>query len=193
MKCLLCERYSFYHICKNCQQLYLKPSIYRDRVGGVDVVSFYKYDDIKDLIYTKYDKVGSAILDIVAKNSIAKFIQEFDYSYKTKTIPIDDRVNTKDYSHSAILAKHTKSRYITPYYNKLISQNNYKYAKKNLEDKLKNPRDFLYSGASGIDAILVDDVVTDGVTLNEAQQKLSQFNVKVRFAIVLAYSRGNNR
>ena len=70
-----------------------------------------------------------------------------------------------------------------------MAQNNINYAGKDLQFRLKNPRNFKYSGQKNIDVILVDDIVTTGSTLNEAKQTLQQYGVNVIFSLVLADKR----
>jgi len=71
-------------------------------------------------------------------------------------------------------------------YSTLHSQSNVTYAGKSLEFRLKNPRNFKYSGARNIDVVLVDDVVTTGTTINEAKEVLKKYGVNVLFTLVLA-------
>jgi competence protein ComFC len=71
----------------------------------------------------------------------------------------------------------------------LLSSNHITYARKTLQYRLDNPRDFRYCGYEGIDAILVDDIVTTGITLQEAQNKLREHGVNVLFALTLADAR----
>jgi competence protein ComFC len=54
---------------------------------------------------------------------------------------------------------------------------------------LENPREFYYTGEQGIEAILIDDIITTGVTLQEAQQELERHGVEVLFAVTLADAR----
>ena len=60
------------------------------------------------------------------------------------------------------------------------------YAGKSLQFRLDNPRDFDYHGKKDVDVILVDDIITTGITLQEAQKVLTQSGVNVLFALVLA-------
>jgi competence protein ComFC len=60
------------------------------------------------------------------------------------------------------------------------------YSGKSLQYRLEHPRDFVYTGKSGIDVILVDDIVTTGITLQEAQKVLMEHDVNVLFALTLA-------
>ena len=191
MKCILCESYSFQIICKSCQTLHLQPKLSKHKIGDIEILSFYHYDDIKDLVHTKYEKIGSLVYEILAANSLKAFSREFEYEYQTYAIGIDDN-STQGYAHTAILSKALKSEKISPIYGKLLAKSNIKYATKNLDFKLSNPRDFEYKGKKDIDVILVDDIVTDGVTMNEAKKVLNKSGVKVLFGLVLSYSKHKN-
>jgi competence protein ComFC len=104
---------------------------------------------------------------------------------KTFLIPIDDYLNGS-YSHTAILANELKKYGYTPLYNRLHAKNRVSYSGKPLSFRLANPRDFEYRGPSSISVILVDDIVTTGTTLQEAQKCLKEYSVNVDFAFVLA-------
>jgi competence protein ComFC len=60
------------------------------------------------------------------------------------------------------------------------------YSGKTLQFRLDHPRDFLYTGKSNTDVILVDDIITTGITLQEAQKVLMDHGVNVLFALTLA-------
>ena len=178
-KCLICNNFSFQVICKNCQVKFLKPKIRKKD----NVVSFYDYETIDFLIKYKYHKFGSNIFKILAENSLKKFALNIkDVFY---VIPIDDNVK-KGYSHTAILANSMKTNYLKPLYNCLHSTNDVQYAGKSLEYRLQNPRNFIYTGKKNIDVILIDDIMTTGITLNEAEEKLKEYEVNVYLKMVLA-------
>lgn len=100
-------------------------------------------------------------------------------------LAIDDVVN--DYfSHSAILANSLKSNIIKPYFNVLKATNKVKYAGQNLEFRQNNKRNFIYSGKKFIDIILVDDIVTTGLTMLEAKEIVEKFGCNVLFGIALS-------
>ncbi len=152
---------------------------------SLDVYSFYKYSEILKLLHTKHYYHGSYIYKILANNSFRKFSKDFEYGDKVYAIPIDDKT-TSNYSHTAILARALKSKIIKPVYGKLISKNSVSYSKKSLDFRLKNPRNFKYSFKEKIDVILVDDIVTTGTTLSEANEVLKRHNVNILFALTLA-------
>jgi competence protein ComFC len=63
------------------------------------------------------------------------------------------------------------------------------YSGQSLEFRLSNPRKFTYTGKKNIDAILVDDIITTGTTLQEAMIVLKKNGVRVQFALTLADAR----
>jgi len=187
MKCMLCESISFTHICHSCQKLFLTPTLYKRKIyQNIEVVSFYKYSEIKELLHTKHTDLGYYIYNILAKNSLKKFAKEFNYPYKTASIAIDDNPKKSGYSHTAILNKQLKSRCIKPYFNKLIARSSISYSGKSKEFRVLNPRDFMLNSFKEDEVILVDDIVTTGSTLTQAIQLLKQNKKEILFCLTLA-------
>jgi competence protein ComFC len=185
MRCILCKNFSILHICKSCQEIFLVPSIVKkELIKGFYVISFYKYEEIDELIKTKHSYLGAYIFKIIANNSLRLFAKEF--KQKAFAVPIDDRI-IDGYSHTAILANSLKSKFIKPVFNSLLATNRVKYAGMSLEFRLKNPRNFIYNGKKG-DIILVDDIVTTGTTLKEAYTKTKKEGANPLFALTLAYT-----
>ena len=153
------------------------------------MVSFYSYENIEFLLKFKYHKFGHTIFNILARNSLFYFAKGIKEDFFI--IPVDDRIK-KGYSHTAILAKNMKTSYLTPLYSVLHSTNDISYAGKSLDFRLKNPRNFKYTGKEGIDVILVDDVLTTGTTLKEAKDVLKEHNVNVYLSVVLCDLKNNN-
>jgi competence protein ComFC len=187
VKCILCESFSLIHVCKSCQNNFLKPQIYKRKIANTQVISFYKYKDIKELLHTKHTDIGYYIYTILAKNSFAKFANEFKFSNSISSIAIDDNIKS-GYSHTAVLNKHLKSKNIKPLHNKLISQNDVSYSGKSKQFRLSNPRNFQLFNIKESEIILVDDIITTGLTLNEAIQTLQKHNKEVLFCLTLADS-----
>ncbi len=167
MKCMLCESLSFTHICGSCQNNFLKPQIYKRKIQGIEVLSFYKYKDIKDLLHTKHTDLGYYIYNILAANSFKKFSDEFHTKDIYNSIAIDDHTRN-GYSHTSILNNALRSYNIKPLHNKLHAQNRVKYSGQTKAFRLSNPRKFQYQHDEINNIILVDDIVTTGTTLNEA-------------------------
>ncbi len=175
-KCILCSDFSFSLICSKCREL-IKPEIRKKD----DVISFYNYDEIENLIKYKYSKFGDRVLKILAKESFYEFFSL--YPERLNVIPVDDNPQ-KGFSHTAVLASVIKNHNIL--YGSLRAESNVHYAGKTLEFRLNNPRNFKYRGVRNIDVVLLDDVLTTGTTINEAKSVLKKYNVNVLFSVVLA-------
>ena len=185
MKCMLCENYSLAHICKDCQTTFLTPSIYKRTLkNGIQVISFYKYDEIKEFLFTKHTDIGFYIYNILANMSFKKFAYEFNTQQEYVSIAIDDNIKN-GYSHTAILNKALKSNNIKPIYNKLRAKSDITYSGKSKYFRENNPRNFQLSNFKEKDVILVDDIVTTGTTLTEAISKLQKSDKSIAFCLTL--------
>jgi competence protein ComFC len=185
---LSCDKLSFSIICKYCQNLYLIPKfIKKEVISGFYNYSFYDYEDIKDLIHTKYDTIGSQIFKILAKNSFKKFSDSFKYNDTLYAINIDNNIS-KGYSHSAILTSSLSSSIIIPQYNILQAKNNKRFANKSYQFRLLNPREFKYNKPlfkNIKEVILIDDIITTSLTMLEAKDPLTRYNIKSLFCLTL--------
>jgi len=189
MKCILCENYSLTHICTPCKTNFLQPSIYkRELSNGITVISFYKYDEIKELLFTKHTDIGLYIYNTLSELSFQKFAEEFHTKEKFVSIAIDDTVKS-GYSHTAILNKHLKSYNIKPLFNKLRAQNPVSYSGKSRSFRLMNPRKFKLKPFKQKSVILVDDIITTGSTLTQAIQVMHSAEKEVIFCLTLADAR----
>lgn len=189
MRCLTCQSLCFGVICKNCQKSLLNASFYKREISdGFFVYSFYKFDEVKELLNTKYQFYGDKVYTLLAKLSFKKFAQNFSYVDKVYAVAIDDHTRHQ-FSHTAILAKQLKSKNIHTSYNNLIAKNKVKYAGKDLEFRKNNKRDFYYKGKQNKQVILVDDLVTTGTTLLEAKEVLEKNNCEVLFALCISDAR----
>jgi competence protein ComFC len=186
LKCILCSQFSISIICKNCQKIYLKPNKYcRVTDSGLKVYSFYKYDDIKSLLYTKHSDLGWNVYKILAKNSFYFFKKEFEFPELIYAVGVDDRVKN-GYSHTAILTKELKSKTIKPLFKALRSTNSITYSSKSLEYRKANPRNFKIDLEIDLNLILVDDIITTGTTLDEAAKAVKKAKSNAIFALTLA-------
>lgn len=164
----------------------MTPSIYRRKIlNNIEVISFYKYKDIKDLLYTKHSDLGYYIYSILAKNSFKKFANTFEWQDSISAVAIDD--NTKSgYSHTAILSKQLSSKIIQPEFAKLRAKNDISYAGKSKEFRMMNPRNFTFKPTKYRDIIVVDDIITTGSTLAQAITAISRYNQTPLFCLTLA-------
>lgn len=185
MRCHLCLGLSWQPLCKNCLQTILTPTpAFRVLESGLKVYSFYNYTDIAPLLHTKHTYIGAKIFAQLGKHTFFEFLKTFALPKGICAIPIDDHVR-HGYSHSAILAKATIP-YLIPLYGSLRAQNHESYSGKSRAYRQTNKRDFIFAGNDEIDAILIDDIVTTGSTLEEAHETLKKGNVNILFALVLA-------
>jgi len=189
MRCFTCERWSIAIFCKHCQKHLLMPSLTKRKIGTLEVISFFNYAEIESLILSKYQAYGHRIYKGLAKLSFAPFAKELNESQEEiMIIGIDENVKS-GYSHVAVLTHAMKNHYIKVQHASLMAQNKVKYAGKDLEFRLNNPRNFSYKGKKNINAILVDDIITTGLTLQEAHKVLIAHDVNVLFALTLANAR----
>lgn len=185
MRCMMCERFSLSHICSVCQESLLTPTLHKRTImGSIPVYSFFPYDEIEPLLLTKHTDVGYYIYTILAKRSLGVFAKEWQYEKPVASLGIDDRV-TSGYSHTAVLNRALQTSNILPRYGKLRATQHYKYAGKSVEERLMNPRQFLYSPFAENEVILVDDIVTTGTTLSEAAEMLHANGKKVILCLTL--------
>ncbi|HIP44058.1 MAG TPA: ComF family protein [Sulfurospirillum arcachonense] len=185
MKCILCESYTFAHICKTCQKSFLSPSFSQRKLpNGIDIISFYKYEEIKELLFTKHTDFGFYIYTLLAKLSFKQFAQEFHTKEKYISLAIDDTIKS-GYSHTAILNKSLKTYNINPLYNKIRARNSISYSGKSKIFREQNPRNFQVKKLTSDNIILVDDIVTTGQTLIQACNKIKEQGKSVSFCLVL--------
>lgn len=186
MRCMLCEGLSLFHICTPCQRLYLTPRLHqRTILGSLPVYSFYPYSDIEPLLLTKHTDLGYYMYSILAKNSLKMFAQTWRYPQRVASLGVDDGAKS-GYSHTAVLNKALKSPNIIPYYGKLRASHQYQYAGKSVQERLENPRKFIYQPFREEEVILVDDIVTTGATLSEAVNTLARHHKKVILCLTLS-------
>ena len=186
MKCLLCENYSLtQHICNSCQKQFLQPSLYKRTLdNGTTVLSFYRYEDIKSLLFTKHTDLGFHIYRLLADLSFTHFAKNFMWEKRVASIAIDDNIKS-GYSHTAILNHSLKSKNIHPLSNRLRAQNTLSYSGKSRAFRRANPRNFHFKNFQEEEIILVDDIITTGTTLSEAVTTLNKEAKTVLFCMTL--------
>jgi len=187
MRCYSCSKLNFKIICKTCIDQLFTVKMSTRKVGTLDVISFYKYSALESLLHSKHKPEGYRIYKALAQMTMKPFIEEFVESDPRDIyiVGIDEYVKS-GYAHVALLSRALKTKSSTPLHSSLMAQNRVNYSGKSLQFRLENPRDFVYSGKSDIDVILVDDIITTGITLQEAQKVLMQNGVNVLFALTLA-------
>lgn len=186
MRCFSCSKISLPIICKTCIEQLFVPTISTRKVGTLDVISFFKYSTLETLLHSKHKPEGYRIYKALAKMTMKPFIEEFVESDNRDVyiVGIDEYVKS-GYAHVALLTRAMRTKHSTPQHSSLMAQSRVNYSGKTLQFRLENPRDFVYKGKSDIDVILVDDIITTGITLQEAQKVLMDYGVNVLFALTL--------
>ena len=188
MRCQLCLNLSWHPICKNCLTLFLTPNpTKRVLEDGLCVYPFYSYDDIKNLLHTKHTMIGSKIFKQLSTHAILPFFQKLNFENNTFLIPIDDHVRS-GYSHTAVMAN-TLKKEIKPLYKSLRAKNKIRYSGQKLYVRKTFKRDFTLTCKEKIDVILLDDIVTSGNTLKEANAVCKKNGLNVLCAVTLANAR----
>jgi len=115
------------------------------------------------------------------------FIEEFVESDDRDVyiVGVDEYVKS-GYAHVALLTHAMKTKHSIPQHSSLMARNRGNYSGRSLQYRLEHPRDFVYTGKRDVDVILVDDIITTGITLQEAQKVLMTHGVNVLFALTLA-------
>ena len=187
MRCYSCAKLSHKVICKTCKEQLFVPSIRTKKVGTMDVISFYRYSSIESLLHTKHKPEGHRLFKELANMTMKPFIQEFveNNDGDVYVVGIDEYVKS-GYAHVSLLTKAMKTKTSIPEHASLLATNRVNYSGKSLQFRMENPRDFVYTGTEDVHAILVDDIITTGITLQEAQKVLMQHGVNVLFALTLA-------
>ena len=187
VRCYSCSKLSLSIVCKTCKEQLFRTTIGTRTIGTLDVISFYKYSSLESLLLTKHKPEGYRIYKALAEMTMKPFIEEFVESDNriVYIVGVDEYVKS-GYAHVALLTHAMKTKYSKPLHGILMARNRVNYAGKNLQFRLENPRDFIYTGNKNVDVILVDDIITTGITLQEAQKVLMKSSVNVLFALTLA-------
>ncbi len=187
MRCFSCSKLSYRIICKRCHEKLFPVNIRTKKVGTMDVISFYRYSTIESLLHTKHKPEGHRIYKALAEMTMKPFIEEFSENNDGDVyiVGVDEHVKS-GYAHVALLTKAMKRKNSIPQYASLLATKRVNYSGKSLQFRIDNPREFVYTGIEDVHAILVDDIITTGITLQEAQKVLMQHGVNVLFALTLA-------
>jgi len=187
MRCYSCSKLSLDILCKNCRETLFIPTVRTRTVGTLDVISFFRYATLESLLHTKHKPEGYRIFKALGKLFFRPFIEEFveNDDGAVYIVGVDEYVKN-GYSHVSLLTRAMKHKQARPLHASLLARNRVNYSGKPLQYRLDNPRDFVYNGRKHIDVILVDDIITTGITLQEAQKVLAEQGVNVLFALTLA-------
>lgn len=189
MRCALCRGLSLKIVCKACLS-FLQVSPNCRTLGDFKVYTFFPYEEISMLLHAKYSKIGDKVYTLLAQLVLEYLQAKNQRFHNLYTIGIDDRVSAQGYAHNAILLHAFKKVGLIPMYGTLYARNPVSYAGKNLEFRKKNPRNFtLKCDVKKKQIVLIDDIVTTGLTLLEAKEYLESKEARVLYAFALADAR----
>lgn len=192
MKCLICENLSLKPICKTCLDALTPMPSSRTLECGLRVYSFYPYSEVEMLLRYKYEVIGSKIFPILSQRCAEYFSAHNKLPESMLAVGLDDEPRGY-YSHTAIIVREFAKRVanLSPAYNALIATNRVSYAGKSLEFRKNNPRNFIYQSQTRTttNAILFDDIITTGLSLQEARACLQKSGINTLFALTLANAR----
>jgi len=186
LRCLLCESWSRFHICGRCRTEQLSPSFYTRKIAGkIPVHSFYKYDEIEPLLLTKHTDLGYHVYKTLASVAFGAYAKTFTADEAVAVVGVDDHVR-HGYSHTALLARAMKSAKLTPRFSVLRDRSGHHYSGKDFQYRLTHPRAFELKAFPEKNVILVDDILTTGLTLTQAAETLAMEGKEVLFCLTLA-------
>ena len=188
MRCVNCGAFSLRTICAACAANLAECRLSMRQVEGFSVFYYYGYSEIRELILSKHHEYGAAVLARIASLSLAKFpihlrreisanpqnyeaFKTTDGVFKFNAVPLDDDARS-GYSHTAILARALKSELVEPKFHCLRAQNRVKYTGQSLEFRLKHKRNFKILTPPQFPVILVDDIITSGLSMLQAREAL---------------------
>jgi competence protein ComFC len=177
--CPLCGNFSLSPFCPTCAAGLkgLKPQWDRER----HLFYFADYSDLEVVFKLKYYRWGGRWFRELGRLLLGQF-PKIELDRPIFAIPIDPvpRVE-RGFSHTALLARGLPYRPVWG----LRAKNRVHYSGQPLEFRRANPRNFQYRGPTNCYGILVDDISTTGLTLQEARGKLEEEGVEVLFSIVI--------
>ncbi len=189
MRCQSCHRLSWSVVCDACRDRLLVPSPTSRKIGTLEVVSLFAYEHLEPFLLTKHTPTGWRVYRYFGRHFIAPFLDEFVQKISQETairvVTAGSEVS-HGYSHTAAMLHGLRHVRLRSDPVGLRARHAVHYAGKSLAYRLAHPRGFVYTGPPGGDAILLDDIVTTGLTLQEAARTLEQRNVNVLFGLVMA-------
>ncbi len=118
---------------------------------------------------------------------MGRFARQFRHGERVAAVGVDDHAR-HGYAHTALLARTLRSSDIKPYFGRLRAGNSDTYSGQSYQYRLLHPRRFTYHPFPEKEVILVDDVMTTGLTLTQAAETLHRHGKTVLFCLTLAHA-----
>lgn len=187
MKCLLCGSWGLKFICKNClNEIPLRPKV--REIENLHVYSFFAWSDVEELMSAKYYRLGCHIYRALGRKAGDFLAKISAQKLNALALGIDERVD-RGYSHNAIFVRELVRSNIglSAAFGALKAQNKVNYAGKSLQFRKENPRNFtLKKHLKPQSVVLIDDIITTGTTLKEAQNFLQNRGFTILCAFCLS-------
>lgn len=198
MYCVICLRLNFFIICQKCLDSLWHIKSTRELNNGLKVFSSLAFSELKMLLYTKDNIIGSRIFKRLGSYGVKQFFHThtdlLDLSRQQVAIICVRNKHVGAYSHSAILARCFKKFGFQVFYNALITGNDIRFMRLTLQERKNISREFTFKLSCLKEkemsaVILVDDVITTGQTLLEASNLIESNAIKVLCAWTLCDAR----
>jgi len=189
MRCLLCLNFSMQGICSACSRKLLKPSLFKRKLkSGFLVYSFYPYNEIEQLLLTKHTDIGHKVYRGLAK-AIAPLVSKLLEPNTTLLALEEEKISP--YSHTALVQNELRKHKIDAPEGVIIDISGTRYSGKPLSYRITNPRNFTISKQNKLNkkVVVFDDIVTTGITFENALQKLKSEGFSPMFCIALSDAR----
>jgi len=156
--------------------------------SGFYVYSFYPYNEIEQLLVTKHTDIGHKIYKSLAK-AVAPLISKLITQDTTLLALEGEKISP--YSHMALIQRELRKLKMNAPEGAMIDISGAKYSGKPLSYRITNPRNFVISKHHKINkkVALFDDIITTGITFENALQKLKYEGFSPLFCIALSDAR----
>lgn len=156
--------------------------------SGITVYSFYPYDEIEELLLTKHSDLGAYVYRHLAsaiKPEISKLLKK-EYSL----VALEGE-RLSPYSHTALIARELNRVHKDIHSGAMVDRSGVSYSGKSLDFRVNNARKFQLTKKEKISkkVVLLDDIVTTGITFESAARVMRENGFDVKFCIALSDAR----
>lgn len=194
MYCVVCGRLKWNIICKDCLSNLEYIDSKRILDNDVKVFSSFAFSELKFLLTSKNNIIGSRIFKRLGVYAVSNFFARYKdlatlNKQKIAVLSIRNK-NIGMYSHSAILSQCFSAYGFKVFNNALIIGNNSHFSHLKRHERQELGRSFRFNFKHNcLGVIIVDDIITTGQTLLEASDIAMQNGYNSLFAWTLCDSR----
>lgn len=129
--------------------------------------------------------MGFYVYSILARIALRNYAASLELSQDVAVVGVDDHTR-HGYSHTALLVRAMKRKEIVPRYSVLRDRSGHRYSGRDFQYRLTHPRAFELRPFPEKQVIIVDDILTTGLTLTQAAETLQIAGKEVLFGLTLA-------